>query len=152
MTLKNIKQQGFTIVELLIVIVVIAILAAITIVAYNGVQNRSKLTAAQSAATNTAKKAELYNTDKSSYATSLSTLTGATGTDVFQLTGVTAVTAAPSTAPTATNTVWMYNCTGGAKIGFWDYVGNAAVTDTYNTNGVSAIKVGNPSGTCTIAT
>lgn len=33
--------RGFTIVELLIVIVVIAILAAITIVAYNGVQKRA---------------------------------------------------------------------------------------------------------------
>lgn len=35
------KQTGFTIVELLIVIVVIGILAAITIVAYNGVQTRA---------------------------------------------------------------------------------------------------------------
>lgn len=35
------KQKGFTIVELLIVIVVIAILAAISIVAYNGIQARS---------------------------------------------------------------------------------------------------------------
>jgi len=35
-------QRGFTIVELLIVIVVIAILAAITIVAYNGVQARAR--------------------------------------------------------------------------------------------------------------
>ena len=34
-------QKGFTIVELLIVIVVIGILAAITIVAFNGVQNRA---------------------------------------------------------------------------------------------------------------
>lgn len=35
-------QKGFTIVELLIVIVVIGILAAITIVAYNGLQARSR--------------------------------------------------------------------------------------------------------------
>ena len=38
------KQRGFTIVELLIVIVVIGILAAITIVAYNGVQQRANNT------------------------------------------------------------------------------------------------------------
>jgi prepilin-type N-terminal cleavage/methylation domain-containing protein len=36
------KQTGFTIVELLIVIVVIGILAAITIVAYNGIQDRAR--------------------------------------------------------------------------------------------------------------
>lgn len=36
------RTRGFTIVELLIVIVVIAILAAITIVAYNGIQARAK--------------------------------------------------------------------------------------------------------------
>lgn len=40
--IKN--QKGFTIVELLIVIVVIGILAAITIVAYNGVQQRARNT------------------------------------------------------------------------------------------------------------
>jgi|GEM_PF-2201772 len=36
------KQTGFTIVELLIVIVVIAILAAITIVSYNGITSKAK--------------------------------------------------------------------------------------------------------------
>ena len=35
-------KKGFTIVELLIVIVVIAILAAISVVAYNGIQDRAK--------------------------------------------------------------------------------------------------------------
>ena len=35
------KQTGFTIVELLIVVVVIGILAAITIVAYNGIKKRA---------------------------------------------------------------------------------------------------------------
>ncbi len=38
------KQKGFTIVELLIVIVVIGILAAISIVAYNGIQQRARNT------------------------------------------------------------------------------------------------------------
>jgi general secretion pathway protein G len=51
MTLNNIKkmknEKGFTIVELLIVIVVIGILAAIVIVAYNGVQNKANTTKAQ---------------------------------------------------------------------------------------------------------
>lgn len=40
-----IRQNGFTIVELLIVIVVIGILAAITIVAFEGIQNRANNTA-----------------------------------------------------------------------------------------------------------
>jgi prepilin-type N-terminal cleavage/methylation domain-containing protein len=41
------RSFGFTIVELLIVIVVIGILAAITFVAYNGIQNRAKTSVLQ---------------------------------------------------------------------------------------------------------
>lgn len=47
-TLSKTMTRGFTIVELLIVVVVIAILAAITIVAFNGVQNRARESAARS--------------------------------------------------------------------------------------------------------
>ncbi len=39
------RQAGFTIVELLIVIVVVGILAAITITAFNGVQDRARISA-----------------------------------------------------------------------------------------------------------
>jgi prepilin-type N-terminal cleavage/methylation domain-containing protein len=48
MKLRGRQHSGFTIVELLIVIVVIAILAAITIVAFNGVQERARVTKANS--------------------------------------------------------------------------------------------------------
>lgn len=67
--LNNTKSKGFTLVELLIVIVVIAILAAISIVAYNGIQNRGKATSGQNLASQIAKKAEAYNTVQSSYPT-----------------------------------------------------------------------------------
>ena len=61
------KDRGFTIVELLIVIVVIAILAAITIVAYNGIQNRAKTSSGQAAANALMKKVEAFNTINSVY-------------------------------------------------------------------------------------
>jgi prepilin-type N-terminal cleavage/methylation domain-containing protein len=53
-------QEGFTIVELLIVIIVIAILAAITVSAYNGAQNRAKNSQYLTDVATIAKKSELY--------------------------------------------------------------------------------------------
>lgn len=61
------SSRGFTIVELLIVVVVIAILAAITIVSYNGIQTRAK-DASRSSSVETLKKGiELYNGENSTY-------------------------------------------------------------------------------------
>jgi type II secretion system protein G len=64
------SSRGFTIVELLIVIVVIAILAAISIVAYNGIQNRTNNSTVQQDLATIAKKIELYKVDNDSYPTS----------------------------------------------------------------------------------
>ena len=58
-------RNGFTIVELLIVIVIIGILAAITIVAYNGIQDRARNASIQSDLTNFAKKLETVRIDTS---------------------------------------------------------------------------------------
>ena len=60
---KRNRQQGFTIVELLIVIVVIAILAAISIVAYNGIQTRTNNTATTQGVAQFIKAYGLYATD-----------------------------------------------------------------------------------------
>lgn len=73
--------RGFTIVELLIVIVIIAILAAITIVAYNGIQTRAYKSAVQSDYSNTVKTTEAYYYDPalstSTYPFSATTITQA---------------------------------------------------------------------------
>lgn len=63
MWVKYKQQSGFTIVELLIVIVVIGILAAITIVAYNGIQARASDARMKSIAGQLEKAIILWNTD-----------------------------------------------------------------------------------------
>lgn len=60
-------KKGFTIIELLIVIVVIGILAAIVTVTYQGVQNRARTTSAAQNAREVAKKAEAYNASMSKF-------------------------------------------------------------------------------------
>lgn len=64
---RHSSVTGFTIVELLIVIVVIGILAAITIVAYNGVQTRANNARVQSDIKNVQKIVEAYNAINGSY-------------------------------------------------------------------------------------
>lgn len=61
------KQRGFTIVELLVVIVVIGILAAITIVAYNGIQNRARDTDRMSDINAIRKALEVYKSFNGEY-------------------------------------------------------------------------------------
>ena len=154
MTLSNIKkmkdERGFTIVELLIVIVVIGILAAIVIVAYNGVQNKAKTTKAQTNASAVQKVAEAYNADNSVYPGTIANFAAASS--VKLPTGVSVVSAAATpfgltSANGSTSVSYQYKgasattATGG-RVQYWDfstgtvstsviYVGDAASGDTF---------------------
>lgn len=155
--LKNQKQSGFTIVELLIVIVVIGILAAITIVAFNGIQNRGKAASSQSMANSIVKKAEAWNTISSAYPThcqmktSFSSATGTTtcanGTGpvagpveakVDDPASVIFATVDAATARDGKTVTYVKCATSGAQVTYWDY----------SVPGVVTLPVGVVAGAC----
>lgn len=135
MSLQTLKdQKGFTIVELLIVIVVIGILAAITIVAFNGVQNRGRTSSAESAANTIIKKAEAANSLVSSYP---QTAAGFAANKESSLTGsgLEVVNTDITSAPSEPGTVYIVPCSGtagtGGTVTYWDYAENTAVDKEY---------------------
>lgn len=74
MTYPQKYKSGFTLVELLVVIVIIGILAAISLVAYNGITSRAQASSAQSAATQAAEKIVAYIIDNTTVASDLDTM------------------------------------------------------------------------------
>lgn len=66
-TMKNLRQSGFTIVELLIVIVVIGILAALVLNAFSGVQTKAANTQTMEAVGAYVKGIKAYGIDKGVY-------------------------------------------------------------------------------------
>jgi prepilin-type N-terminal cleavage/methylation domain-containing protein len=85
------KQKGFTIVELLIVIVVIGVLAAITVVAFNGIQERARIAAGQAFESQLIMKYGAAATGRWSFdecsGTSVTNMGEPNNTDVFSGTG-----------------------------------------------------------------
>ena len=80
-------RRGFTIIELLIVIVVIAILAAISIVAYNGIQTRAENSKTVNAVAAWTKALQMYKVDNGEYPSTYSCL-GDTNTYINEHNGV----------------------------------------------------------------
>lgn len=141
------KDSGFTIVELLVVIVVIGILAAITIVSYTGVTGRAKTAQAQSNAASAQSVAEAYNADLGYYpATAAAFATGSVSTRLPSGMSIVPQSTALTTSNGQTTVTWacLTACasTTGGRITFFDfstgvasttiiYVGAAAVGGTF---------------------
>ncbi|MEI6850558.1 MAG: prepilin-type N-terminal cleavage/methylation domain-containing protein [Candidatus Saccharibacteria bacterium] len=64
---SNSKRSAFTIVELLVVIVVIGILAAITIISYTGISKKATEVSLKSDLSGASKQLEMYKVDNSQY-------------------------------------------------------------------------------------
>lgn len=79
--------RGFTIVELLIVVVVIAILATLAIVAYNGIQARARAAAVSTALNQANKKIRMYQVDNNAFPTLLADAGISDGSVTYQYTG-----------------------------------------------------------------
>lgn len=150
---KNNKVSGFTIVELLIVIVIIGILAAITIVSYTGISARAKTARAQSNANSVMNVAHVYNIDpRFNVYPDQGQLAGFTGGSAKLPTGVTIAPAglnALRSDNAETTIVYLNKGTTGGCIGYYDvaatsvpvkylYVGNAT-TANLNVAGPSCL-------------
>jgi prepilin-type N-terminal cleavage/methylation domain-containing protein len=163
MTLNNIKtmkkDRGFTIVELLIVIVIIAILAAITIVAYNGIQSRANASTAKANAESVQKVVEAYAADDSAsggngkYPVDIAAITtwSAASTSVSRLPSGVTLTAGVLSGSTNTHVSgkviqFVPKGTTGACIGYWDAsLGTPAAAYLYAGNATTG---GNTTPSC----
>ena len=88
---REIGSRGFTIVELLIVIVVIAILAAISTLAFNGVRERALQSSVKTSLGDTVRRIEVDKATRGAYASSLAELqnssSSSTSNVAYQYTG-----------------------------------------------------------------
>jgi prepilin-type N-terminal cleavage/methylation domain-containing protein len=144
--LKRPHNKGFTIVELLIVIVVIGILATITIVAFNGIQTRARTATILSDLNGSVKTLELANVTGGAYpatllAANLRFSSGTsysynynTGNNVYCLSATNGTTTYSVT--TSSTAPQIGDCTTAGLVGWWKLNGNANDSSTGGNNGI----------------
>ena len=106
---KRVDEQGFTLIELMVVVLIIAILIAIAIPTFLGARQRAQNRAAQSSLRNALASAKTLYTDSEDYTTATPTAMAAAEPSLTFVGGTTASTKAKevSIATPATNLVVM---------------------------------------------
>lgn len=140
--ISQIKQKGFTIVELLIVIVVIAILAAISMAAYTSISARAKDSTAAASAKAVKDVIQTFQGNHGVDPASVTELRNgipSSGSNlqpaVAKLPADITVQTAVLTGTSSEKTVRIFQCTGGYEIKYYKYSATA---------GEQTMQVGNP--------
>ena len=156
----KINRSGFTIVELLIVIVVIGILATLTVISYSGITASANTTKAQVNAKNVADVANAYNASNASFPTTAAAFATYSGAAKLPAT-ITVLPGLPGTSGAFTGTdvinvgnglttvAWscLTSCTTpvtGGRVYYWNFTNKAVDT-------AGVIYVGDATATSTFA-
>lgn len=129
--IKSLRQErGFTIVELLIVVVVIGILAAISVVSYTGITQQANTAKARSNAASVQRVAEVHFATNGSYPTAVEDFTDSE-LEATLPSGVNLVEALTSDDDKLNGVVYETDATGSAaQVTYWDFTKSSSNATT----------------------
>lgn len=135
--------RGFTIVELLVVIGILAILATIVVTSYTSIQNRTRAENAKNNALYLQRKLQSYYQINNTFPTPSTTTTQLNALTATKLNGV--LTLGTPTTNTGEKTAKLDICSSGGvgyRITYWDYVSNTLPGTPQITGGTSPSSCG----------
>lgn len=133
----RLHSLGFSIIELLAVVIVVSILAVVTTSVYNGTKNRSRTTTAEAAASMVERKAETVYLASAPVRYPIAAADFEAQPDTsLSGSGIILAPIAAATQPSNPNTVEYLPCTNpsgaGASISYWDYAASPPAKRTNN--------------------